>query len=144
MAVDNIKDFGIQWIILGVLFFSLLSFTMGFIFLNNEGALGSSEDILESSRQGFQSKLVVLEEDSNSLLNITSKTNPEAGFLGTRDSVATAYGVDGNARGFLETTKIFMGWIFTGTSGQILVAVFGGIFIFTALYFAIKQIRNGL
>jgi len=42
MANDNIKDFTIQWIFFGLLFFSLLSFAVIFVANNNADAFGSS------------------------------------------------------------------------------------------------------
>lgn len=143
MAVDNIKDFSIQWIQFGLLFFCLLTFALAFMFFNNPTGLGDSQAILEDSQTSVQSKLIATEDGSNVLLNITANTNPTEGYLGSRDSVATSYGTTGTAKGFFESLKIFMGWILTGTSGQILASVFGGIFGLLALYYIISLIRNG-
>lgn len=143
MGVDNIREFSIQWILFGLLFFCLLSFAISFMFFNNPTGLGDSKEVFEDSQTSIQSKLVATEDGSNILLNITANTNPTEGFLGSRDSVATSYGTTGTAKGFFESTKIFMGWILTGTSGQILISVFGGMFGLLALYFIIQLIRSG-
>lgn len=144
MASDNIKDFSIQWVLFGLLFFSLLSFAVSFTFYNNQDALGTSGAVFETSREAIGEKLIATEDSSNILLNITSETNPEVSDLGSRDSVATSYGTTGTAKGFFETSKVFMGWILTGTSGQILISVFSGMFGLLALYFIIKAVRNGV
>lgn len=143
MANENLKDFSISWILFGLLLFCLLSFAISFTFYNNPNALGDSNSIFESSQQAIGTNLIATEDSSNLLLNITAETNPEVSDLGSRDSVATSYGTTGSAKSFFETSKIFMGWILTGTSGQILIAVFTGMFGLTALFFIIKSIRQG-
>jgi len=144
MADNNLKDFSINWILFGLLFFSLLSFTISFMFYNNPTGLGDSASIFDDTAAEYESKLMAIPEDSDVLLNITSETNPEVSDLGSRDSVATSYGTMGNSRGFFVSAKIFMGWILTGVIGDILLAVFSGLFGFTALYFIVKWVRNGI
>lgn len=144
MAVTNLKEWTIEWVLFGLLFFCLLTFAITFMFYNNPTGLGDSEVFFNESVTNIQRNLIALPEDSDALLNITSLTNPEASFLGSRDSIATTYGMTGTSRGFLTRTKVFMGWILTGTSGQILIAVFGGLFGLASLYWIIKWIRNGI
>lgn len=144
MADLNLKDFAINWVLYGLLFFCLITFTISFMFFNNPEGLGDSQDIFESSAATMRVKLIALPNESNALLNITSETNPEISDLGSRDSVATSYGITGTSKGFFEASKIFMGWILTGTSGQLLIAIFGGLFGLTSLYFITKWIRNGI
>lgn len=143
MADDSIKKFTITWILFGVLFFALLSFAITFMFNNNPTGLGDAGEVFGTTAQGLSSKLFEVPPDSNALLNITAKTNPEESFLGSRDSVATSYGLTDTGQGFFESSKIFMSWVFTGTAGKMLVAVFGGLFSIVALYFIIKFIRTG-
>ena len=143
MADQNLKDFTINWALLGLLFFSLLTFAISFMFNNNPEGLGSSEDIFENTASSLQGNLISLSGESNELLNITAETNPEISFLGSRDSVATAYGAKGTAKGFFESLKIFMGWVLAGDSGQLLISVFGGLFAMVGLFFIIKFIRQG-
>lgn len=143
MADENLKDFTINWALLGLLFFCLLTFTISFMLANNPTGLGDTEDIFDNSVSSTETNLISLSGNSNSLLNITSETNPEISDLGSRDSVATAYGSMGSSKGFFESIKIFMSWILTGTSGQLLIGVFGGLFGFVALFFIIKNIRQG-
>ena len=70
MAEDNLKDFTIQWVIVGVLLFCLLSFTLGFMYDNNPDGLGTQADsMLDDSKNNMQTKLYEVESDSNSLLN---------------------------------------------------------------------------
>ena len=144
MADDNLKDFGVSWIQMGLLFFCLLSFAIAFIFYNNPTGLGESEDIFENTHSSLEGNLIALPSDSNALLNITAQTNPEISDLGSRDSVATSYGVAGNSKGFFESAKIFLAWILVGEVGQLLLAVFGGLFGFVSLYYITKYVRNGI
>ncbi len=144
MADNNLKDFSINWVLFGLLFFCLLSFAVSFMFNNNPLGFGDSGDFFEDTALNMQGKLLALPNNSNALLNITSETNPEISDLGSRDSVATSYGIMGTSKGFFESSKIFMGWVLTGTVGQLLVSVFGGLFSLVALYFITKWIRNGI
>ena len=144
MAVDNLKDFSMQWIMFGLLFFSLLTFTMLFMFNNSPDALGTSEDKFDTYSSDIKSKLVIVVEDSNSLLNISAQNDPEASTLGSKDSVATSYGITGISRSFLSSMKLFMGWIITGDAGKVLVSIFVGMFGILSIYFITKWIRNGI
>lgn len=143
MAEDNIKKFTVSWILLGLLFFALVSFAITFMFNNNPGGLGDSKDIFDNAQSDLLSKLIEVPPDSNALLNITAKTNPEESFLGSRDSVATSYGLTDSGKGFFETTKIFLSWVITGDTGKMLLAIFGGLFSIVVLYYIIKLIRTG-
>ena len=143
MVDDNIRKFTVSWYLLGVLFFCLISFALTFMFNNNPTGLGDTKDIFESTQTGLSSKLFEVPPDSNALLNITAKTNPEESFLGSRDSVATAYGLTDTGQGFFESVKIFMDWTITGTAGKMLIAVFGGLFAIVSLLLIIKLIRTG-
>lgn len=143
MADQNLKDFAVNWILFGLLFFCLLSFAITFMYYNNPSGLGDVQTKLGDAQTNVLGKLVVLPEDSDALLNVTSNLDPEASFLGSRDSVATSYGVTGSSRGFFDSIKIFVGWVFTGDTGETILLVFGGLFGFLALYFVTKWIRNG-
>ena len=141
MANENLSDFSIQWIFFGFLFFCLLSFAVMFVANNNEDAFGTSSDKFNTST--LQSSLVSIPTDTDPLLNITSKSNPETGDLGDRSSVAVSYGLTGKAKTFIQSTQMFLSWIFIGTSGQIILSLFVGIFSITSLYFITKWIRQG-
>ena len=143
MADENLKDFSVNWILFGLLFFSLLTYSISFMFYNNPLGFGDSESMFSDSSDSINSELISVSNSSNSLLNISAETNPENSFLGSRDSVATSYGVAGTGKGFFESSKIFMGWVLTGTTGEILIAVFSGIIGFLSLYFITKWIRAG-
>ena len=141
MANNNLSDFTIQWLFFGLLFFCLLSFAVIFVANNNTTAFGTSADKFDAS--SIQSTLISSDNAIDPLLNITANTNPEVGDLGSRDSVAVSYGLKGSSKGFIESTQMFMGWIFTGTAGNIIISVFITIFSITSLYFIIKSIRTG-
>ena len=144
MAVDNLKDFSMQWIMFGLLFFSMLTFTITFMFNNSPDALGDSQGKFDTYSTDIRSKLLVVENDSNSLLNISAQNNPEVSDQGSKDSVATSYGIMGTSRSFLESSKSFIGWMFTGDSGKVLISLIGGMFGLVSLYYITKWIRNGI
>lgn len=144
MAMDNLKDFSNEWVLFGLLFFCLASFSLAFISNNNPTAMGDSYDKISGYNTNIQSNLIDLDDDTDALLNITSNTNPEAGDLGSRDSVATSYGITGTGKSFFTNTKAFMQWIIGDTVGKILIVVIGGIIGLMSLYFITKWIRNGI
>ena len=144
MADNSLKDFAVNWTLFGLLFFCLITFTISFMFYNNPTGLGDSQGVFDNSALSMGSNLLEINNETDVLLNITSLTNPEAGYLGSRDSASTSFGIMGTAKGFFDNTKIFMGWILTGATGQILLAVFGGLFSLLSVYFITKWIRNGM
>jgi len=144
MANDNIKDFTVQWILFGLLLFSMLTFALFFSVENNPIAYGNSKAFFQTAKGNISTQLQLVEKDSDSLLNITSNTNPEVSDLGSRDSVATSYGIFGTARGMFTASKYFISVVFSGTFGEVLLTVFGGLFGLSALYFITKYIRTGV
>ena len=61
MADENLKDFTINWVLFGLLFFCLLTFTIIFIANNNSDALGDDIDNqLLSSQTLVQVELLIL------------------------------------------------------------------------------------
>lgn len=144
MVEDNIRDFTVNWIVFGLLFTSLLSFAIVFMFNNNPDGFGDDADyILNTTYTSSNSKLLELPSETDELLNITSKTNPEASFLGSRDTVATSYGSYGTAKGYWETSKLMLRWVFSGDVGKVLLAILSGLIGFIAFYFIVKFIRTG-
>ena len=143
MANDNLKDFSIQWAMMALLFFSLMSFAGLFVLSNNPGALGEAGEKLSGFQSDIEGNLVVLENDSNELLNISAKSNPEESYLGSRDSVATSFGLMGGAKRFVSSIKLFMAWILPGESGLFIISVLVSIFGILSIYFITKWIRIG-
>lgn len=143
MVANNLKEFNNEWILFGLLFFCLMTFTVTFMANNNEGGLGNSADKFSGYSSDVQGNLVGMEDTSNSLLNISAQNDPEISNLGSKDSVATSYGVFGNAKLYLVSFTQFVGWMFTGTAGQVIIGVIGGMFALTGLYFITKWIRTG-
>jgi len=145
VAEDNIKDFTINWITLGLLSFCLMSFALVFMFNNNPIGLGdTAEGKLTSTQSAVSSRLYATEADADKVLNITANTNPEAGELGSRDSVASSYSVYGTGKGFWESSRTLIAWIFVGEMGKMLLSVLGGLVGFLGVYFIVKWIRNGI
>lgn len=144
MAEDNLKDFTINWAIIGLLFVCLITFTIVFMANNNpNGLTDGSSDILTSTNTYMNSSLYEIEPNSDELLNITSKTNPEASYLGSRDTVGTSYGTYATGSSFWTSAKTMIGWIFTGEVGKVLLITIGGLIGFLGVYFITKWVRTG-
>lgn len=142
MANDNIKDFSINFIIYGLLFLSLSTFTVLFITSNNSNAIGS--DLLDTTNNSIvsvNSNLVAIEGTGDSISNTTSFTNPEASYLGSKDQVDTAYKMAGSAKTSFEASKKMLSIVLGDY--PVLIAVFSGIVIFSMVYFIIKLLRVG-
>ena len=150
MADENLKDFAINWIVVGLLFFCMIGFAMHFM-LNNNNSYGFNEDTntkFSDSYTGINNKLEQVPEQSDTVLNITSETDPEASDLGSRDSVSSAFETVETGRGMFRSMKTFFGWIFSedisqNTPAQLLLTVFGGIIGFIAVYLGYKYIKTG-
>jgi len=142
MAAQNLKEFLTENIAMGLLFFCLMMFAVTFMASNSPDALGGTESILNSSTTRVQSHLLSVEGDNNVLLNISAQQDPEVSDLGSKDSVATSYGMMEMSKNFMTDVKLFMGFMFAGTVGQIIVAVFGGLFGIYSLFFIYNWIRG--
>ncbi len=145
MANDNLKDFAVSWVQYGVVLFSLITFATLFMVSNNPIGLGNDAATqLGITGDNLSSAIFLIPEESDALLNISADTDPTTSFLGSRDSVATTYGIMGLARNFFTSSKTLISWIFSGLVGQMLLAVFGGLFGLVSLYLITKWIRTGI
>jgi len=144
MAINTMKDFTIQWVLVGFLITSLLAFAISFTFYNNPlGLSDGSEDVFGDSYSDTSSLLTASNTEANELLNITANTNPEIGDLGSRDSVAVAYKAKGSATGYFDSAKNLMAWVFSGTIGKMLLVVIGTILTLISGFLIAKLIRTG-
>lgn len=143
MAANDLNSFTIQGVVGGLLLVCLLSFAIGFMFLNNPTGLGDTSDVLQSTYDSSEGMLVETPERADDLLNITSNTNPEVSDLGSRDSVATSYSATGTARGSFETAKDLIAWVFNGDAGKILLGTITGIMGLLSYFYIYKHIRQG-
>jgi len=113
--------------------------------LNNPTGLGDSASTqLGITGGNLSTAIYQLPEDSDALLNISADTDPTEGYLGSRDSVATTYGIMDMGRSFFTSSKSLISWVFSGAVGQMLLAIFGGLFGLFSLYYITKWIRNGI
>lgn len=145
MADENLKDFSVGWVQMGVVLFCLISFATLFMLNNNPIGLGEDASAQLGLTSGnISSNIFQITNESDALLNISANTNPTEGYLGSRDSVATSYGIMGAAQGFFTSTKTLISWVFSGIVGQMLLAIFGGLFSIVALYYITKWVRNGI
>ena len=143
MAEENLKDFTTNLILGGFLMFCLLAFAITFVFNNNTSALdGGTGDIFSTSYDNISTNLYESSEDSNTLLNITSNTNPEISQLGSRDSVAVSFQTKGSAISYFEKSKLLISWVFSGTAGSILLGVIGGLLGFLSMFFIWRFVRG--
>ena len=144
MAEENLKDFTINWLVFGLLFTSLIGFSISFMLNNNPMGLGDdASSIFGDSYNSYNSQLLNSPEDANKLLNITAQTNPEVSDLGSRDSVASAYGAQASSKQYWDASKQMISWVFSGDIGKMLISVLGGIIAFLSFYYIYKFIRQG-
>lgn len=144
MADEGMKDFTVTFIIGGLLMFCLLTFTILFMYNNNTEALGEAEDKLSSNYDSSSDTLISITGDSDSMLNITANTNPETSDLGSRDSVSVAYESKSIAYDNWENSKEIIAYVFSGTSGIVLLSVFGGIIGLLTVFNIWRFIKTGL
>jgi len=143
MAAKDLNSFTIQGVMGSLLLVCLLSFAVAFMYVNNEDGLSDTGTVLESVHENSTAILLETPESADTLLNITSNTNPEISDLGSRDSVATSYSAIGTAKSGYESGKDLIWWVFTGTTGKMFLGVFGGIIGLLAYFFIYKHIRQG-
>ncbi len=145
MATENLKDFAIQWTLFGILFISLFTFAGNFVLENNPTSLGKDMDKLNGYKNSMSNNLISIENETNALLNISSQSNPEESYLGSRDSVATSFSITGIAKNSFTNFKLFLGWMFGGKDdvGYVLISIFVSLFALSSLYFITKWIRTG-
>ena len=153
MSSQNLKEFSVEWALIGLLFFSLIAFASTYVYNNSPGALGYAGDKLVGYGNGINSSLMSLEHESNVLLNISSQSDPEVSDWGSKDSVATSYGLMGTAKDQSQNILPFVKWILSPNSDSeggatlvsvMLISVLAGLLGITALYYITKWIRNGI
>lgn len=123
----------------------MITFSTIFFAANNPIGLGEEATAqLGITENNLSSSIFLINDDTDILLNISANTNPTEGFLGSRDSVASSYGITSIASGFFTSMKTFLSWIFFGIIGQMLLVIFGGLFGIYSLYYIIKWVRTGI
>ena len=146
MAMDNLKDFSLEWITFGMLFFSMVTFAILFTAANNPIALGDEARFFNDSKNSIQGKLSPVESSSNNLLNISKLTDPTESEQGSKDSVATSYGIMGIGKDMVDSTKVFASWIFgpnEDSNATLFISIFVAMFSIVSIYFITKWVRQG-
>ena len=71
MAEENLKEFATNWIIISLLSFCLISFSISFMYSNNPIGLddGSNNNLLDT-QQNLNTKLYSIDTESDKVLNI--------------------------------------------------------------------------
>lgn len=143
MAESDLKDFTVNWIIGGLLLFSLLSFAITFMYDNNSTGLSDGTDsVFDSISDNVSNKLDEIPQDSESVLNDTANTNPEISDLGSRDTVTVGYETKKTPGEIWEGSKVLLSWVFSGDSGDLLLAVIGGLIGFMITFYIWRFIRG--
>jgi hypothetical protein len=143
MAQQNLKDFVVTYVLLGVLMFGLVTFTIYFIGNNNPAAITSEYgDILNVTSQDLTVRLVETNAAAEEVSNSTRSTNPEASFLGSRDQVASAYKMAGSSKYLWESSKPLTS-VVLGENATIILLIFSGIIVFVFVFRIFRFIRIG-
>jgi hypothetical protein len=142
MADQNIKDFAVNWVLFGLLIFSLLAFTISFIAYNNPDALGDTQGHFEDSYTDLKDSLIEIESSTESQINVSADLQSDESQLGTRAAASTSYGLMDSGTTFWNKSKNLMAFVFSGLMGQIILGVFGTLIAMTALYYIVKLIRS--
>jgi hypothetical protein len=142
MADKNIKDFTVNWVTFGLLFFFMMTFTLTFFYNNSPDALSTSQDNFELYANNMSNSLVEIESSSNEQINISAIINSGDDELGSRVSASTSYSFWNTAQSFWKNSKGFMGWILSGIFGDILIGVLGGLIGITIIYWIIRLGRS--
>jgi len=143
MTEENLKDFTVNWILGGLLLFCLLTFAITFMYDNESAGLDDGTgNIIGQKYNNLSNNLIELPTDANFALNITANTNPEISDLGSRDSVSTAFATKQSASDSWENSKILLSWVFSGTSGTLLIGVIGGLIAFLSMFYLWRFIRG--
>lgn len=111
---------------------------------NNPTGLGEKVTTqLGITEANLSSTIYGLTGDTDALLNISANTDPTEGYLGSRDSVASSFGIMNIAGTFFTSLKTLISWVFSGESGEMIIFFISGSFGLLALYWITKWIRNG-
>lgn len=142
MADENIKDVSVNLVLMGFLFFCLVTFVLTFVYNNNPDALGDYGSNFEDSASDVQTSLTEIETDVNENLNSSAELSSNEEGLGIQASASSSYSIFGSGKNFWTTIKPFIAWVFSGAIGQILIGVLGGILGLVGSYYIIRLIRG--
>lgn len=142
MADRDIKDFTYTWVLLGLLVFSMLAFSVTFVVNNNPDSLGDSENTFQTTKDSLEDSLLETEESLNQQINISADLQSDEDSLGTRAASSSSYGFMGTGTSFFDQMKLLISFVFSGLIGQIIIGVIGGLLAIAGLYYVIKLIRS--
>lgn len=144
MTEDNLKDFTINWIIVGLLTTCLLMFAITFMYSNNPTGLDKdgTGDIFNSSKTNLNSKLVGIDVETDSVLNLSAEMDPEKSQLGSRESVSSSFSIFDSGKSIWTQSISLFSWVFQGDVGKILIGTIGGIIGLLGIYYISKFVRG--
>lgn len=137
MKADNVKDFTIDWITMGLLMVCLLGFVLTFTYHNNPTALGDVGNSLSGVNSSLSSSLVEIEGEAS------AEAETSDSFI-SLDSAKSSISSTDKTRSFLQSAKILIALVFTGAMGTILLSTLGAVFLITLVYLGIKWFRTGI
>lgn len=144
MTEDNLKDFTINWIITGLLTTCLLMFAITFMYSNNPTGLDKdgTGNIFNSSKTNLTSKLIRMEKEFDSVLNLSAEMDPEKSQLGSRESVPSSFSIFRSGKSIWTQSISLFSWVFQGDVGKIVVGTIGGIIGLLGIYYISKFVRG--
>jgi hypothetical protein len=144
MTEDNLKDFTINWIITGLLTTCLLMFAITFMYSNNPTGLDKdgTGNIFNSSKTNLNSKLVGIDVEIDSVLNLSAEMDPEKSQLGSRESVSSSFSIFGSGKSIWTQSISLFSWVFQGDVGKILIGTIGSIIGLLGIYYISKFVRG--
>lgn len=144
MTEDNLKDFTINWIITGLLTTCLLMFAITFMYSNNPTGLDKdgTGNIFNKTKTNMTNKLVEIDVEIDSVLNLSAEMDPEKSQLGSRESVSSSFSILGSGKSIWTQSISLFSWVFQGDVGKILIGTIGGIIGLLGIYYISKFVRG--
>lgn len=144
MTEDNLKDFTINWIVVGLLTTCLLMFAITFMYSNNPTGLDKdgTGDIFNKSKFNITNKLVGIDVEIDSVLNLSAEMDPEKSQLGSRESVSSSFSIFSSGRSIWTQSISLFSWVFQGDVGKILIGTIGGMIGLLGIYYISKFVRG--
>ena len=144
MTEDNLKDFTINWIITGLLTTCLLMFAITFMYSNNPTGLDKdgTGNIFNKTKTNMTNKLVGIDVEIDSVLNLSAEMDPEKSELSSRESVSSSFSIFRSGKSIWTQSMSLFSWVFQGDVGKILVGTIGGIIGLLGVYYISKFVRG--
>jgi hypothetical protein len=87
-------------------------------------------------------KLVKIDVEIDSVLNLTAKMDPEKSQLGSGESVSSSFSIFSSGKSIWTQSISLLSWVFQGDVGKILVGTIGGMIGLLGVYYISKFVRG--